>query len=74
MLVSLTKSFANQYLYYLDGFVHKGSAIVMGGGIPKKIPVLSDIIKENLDREVRIIDDDEDLTIKGLRDFLIKEL
>ena len=74
LLVSLIKSFANQYLYYLDGLVHKDSVIVMGGGIPKKIPVLSDIIKADLDREVRIIDDDEDLTIKGLRDFLIKEL
>lgn len=74
LLVSLMKSFINQYLYYLDGLVHKDSVIVMGGGVPKKIPVLSDIIKENLDREVRIIDSNVDLTIKGLRDFLIKEL
>ena len=72
ILASLVKSFADQYLGYLRNAVHEDVEIVLGGGVPSSIPVLEDLISEGLTREVKILKNNNDLTLEGLRAFLIK--
>ena len=70
LLSSLIKSFCNQYLSYLNGSIDKSSKIILGGGIPSKIPIIANIIEMNINREVNIKKDQHDLTLIGLRDFI----
>jgi len=70
LLSSLIKSFCNQYLSYLNGSIDKSSKIILGGGIPSKIPIIANIIEMNIDREVNVKKDQHDLTLIGLRDFI----
>ena len=63
-------SFCNQYLSYLEDSITKNSRIILGGGIPNKVPVIGDIIERKIKRKVRIKKDEHDLTLIGLRDFI----
>jgi sugar (pentulose or hexulose) kinase len=70
LLASLMISFCNQYLSYLEDSISKNSRIILGGGIPNKVPVIADIIEKKMKRKVRIKKNEHDLTLIGLRDFI----
>ena len=48
LLASLMISFCNQYLSYLEDSITKNSRIILGGGIPNKVPVIADIIEKKM--------------------------
>jgi len=73
ILKSLINSFANQYSSFLDGKISAKSKVVLGGGIPNKIPILSWLLKNKLEREVLVLGDKETLTLKGMKKFLINQ-
>ena len=70
LLTSLMISFCNQYLSYLEDSITKNSRIILGGGIPNKVPVIKDIMEKKMKRKVRIKKDEHDLTLIGLRNFI----
>ena len=70
LLTSLMISFCNQYLSYLEDSITKNSRIILGGGIPNKVPVIGNIIEKKMKRKVRIKKDEHDLTLIGLRNFI----
>lgn len=73
LISSIIKSYINQYSIFIKE--SKKSEIILAGGIPKKVPVIKDILSYNFpNMKIKLIDDNFEATHLGMISMIEKFL